>query len=185
MDDALERAMNLFWERGYEATSMSDLVEHLGISRQSLYDTFGDKHAIYTAALERFRAGECSAVRTLLTSDEPIRGVLRRLFEKLIDQDLSGTCARGCMLVNAAVELSSSDQAVGKILCDNARALEALFTARLQKAQDRGEIGAHHDPVALGRFFMTVISGLRVASKTTRDRRALEDVARVALAVLG
>jgi len=185
VDEALERAKELFWERGYESTSMSDLVAHLGVSRQSLYDTFGDKHAIFTAALERCRTQEGAAFARLLQGDAPIRAVLRRVFAAAIDQDLQSQCARGCMMVNATVELAGKDATVGALLCDNARFVQEAFTERLRAAQERGEIGAHHDPAALGRYFGCVLYGLRVTSKTTRDRGALEDIVRVAIGVLG
>ena len=185
VDEALERAMNLFWERGYEATSMSDLVTHLGVSRQSLYDTFGDKHAIYTAALERCRAREGAALNRALASDEPVRAVLRRLLEAVVRQDLDSSCARGCMLVNAAVERASSDETVRALLCDSAGCMEEAFARRLRLAQERGEIAAHHDPTALARFFRSVLQGLRVTAKTERSPQALEDVVRVAVGVLG
>ncbi|KYF85194.1 hypothetical protein BE17_31375 [Sorangium cellulosum] len=191
MESALERSMDLFLERGYDATSMSDLVGHLGISRQSLYDTFGDKQAIYIAALELWRDQQNQSFLQLLGSDEPIRSVVRRVFESVIQQDLDGERSRGCAMVSAIVrpsssgEPSSSDETIARLVSDNARSLEAAWAKRLREAQDRGEIGAHHDPVALGRFFASALSGLRVTARTTRDRQALEDVMRVALGVLG
>jgi TetR/AcrR family transcriptional repressor of nem operon len=185
VETALERAMCLFWTRGYEATSMSDLVEHLGVSRQSLYDTFGDKRAIYMAALERHRAQKTEALRGILEGDTPIRAVLRQLFQSAIQEDVEDSLARGCMIVNATIEKACSDEEVRKLVCDTARSAEEKLAARLRKAQERGEIGAHHDPVALARFFASVMSGLRVTWKATRDPRTLEDVMRVALGVLG
>ncbi|XXY45108.1 TetR/AcrR family transcriptional regulator [Sorangium sp. So ce269] len=185
VESALERSMDLFLERGYEATSMSDLVGHLGISRQSLYDTFGDKQAIYIAALELWRDQQNQSFLQLLGSDEPIRSVVRRVFESVIQQDLDGERSRGCAMVSAIVRPSSSDETIARLVSDNARSLEAAWAKRLREAQDRGEIGAHHDPVALGRFFASALSGLRVTARTTRDRQALEDVMRVALGVLG
>ncbi|WP_437507802.1 TetR/AcrR family transcriptional regulator [Sorangium sp. So ce1099] len=185
MESALERSMDLFLERGYEATSMSDLVGHLGISRQSLYDTFGDKQAIYLAALELWRDQQNQSFLQLLGSDEPIRSVVRRVFESVIQQDLDGERSRGCAMVSAIVRPSSSDETIARLVSDNARSLEAAWAKRLREAQDRGELGAHHDPVALGRFFASALSGLRVTARTTRDRQALEDVMRVALGVLG
>ncbi|XXT20274.1 TetR/AcrR family transcriptional regulator [Sorangium sp. So ce429] len=185
VESALERSMDLFLERGYEATSMSDLVGHLGISRQSLYDTFGDKQAIYIAALELWRDQQNQSFLQLLGSDEPIRSVVRRVFESVIQQDLDGERSHGCAMVSAIVRPSSSDETIARLVSDNARSLEAAWAKRLREAQDRGEIGAHHDPVALGRFFASALSGLRVTARTTRDRQALEDVMRVALGVLG
>jgi TetR/AcrR family transcriptional regulator, transcriptional repressor for nem operon len=185
VEAALERAMNLFWERGYEATSMSDLVEHLGVSRQSLYDTFGDKRAIYLAALQRRCDQLAELARQLLEDEAPIRGVLRKMFEAFIEQDVENRLARGCMMVNAAIEKACSDEEVRRVVCNNIRRFEERLGARLRKAQERGEIGEHHDPVALARFFASVLSGLHTIWKSTRDPRTLEDILRVALGVLG
>lgn len=185
VEEALDQAMRLFWERGYEATAMSDIVERLGVSRQSLYDTFGDKRAIYLAALERFRDRLAGPLFATLASEEPIRAVLRKIFEAVIDAEVSGSCPQGCMMLHAAIEQSGADPEVRRLVADNAQRVEQAYTRRLRKAQERGEIGSHHDPVALGRFFASALAGLRVAARTNPDRRALEDVMRVSLAVLG
>lgn len=184
-DNALEQAMRLFWERGFAATSMSDLVERLGVSRQSLYDTFGDKQAIYTAALRRFREKRGAPFRQFRAGEEPVRLGLRRLFDAVIAQEQDSGCPRGCMLVNASVADHDAGPEVQRLLADNALDVEQAFTERLRRAQERGEIGAHHDPAALGRFYTATLAGLRVIGRVSHDPAALADVVRVALGVLG
>jgi TetR/AcrR family transcriptional repressor of nem operon len=184
-DVALDEAMDLFWSKGYEATSMSDLVEHLGLARQSVYDTFGDKHDIYMAALRRYCEQRLAWMVPLFRNERPVRAVLREYLEQTIEWVTQSEERRGCMLINAAVGLSSYDEEARKVVADTWKTGGREMVAMLRRAQERGEIGAHQNPSALSRFFASVMTGILVLSKTTRDRQALQDVAEVALKILG
>jgi TetR/AcrR family transcriptional repressor of nem operon len=184
-DVALNEAMDLFWSKGFEATSMSDLVEHLGLARQSVYDTFGDKHDIYMAALRRYCEQRLAWMVPLFRSERPVRAVLREYLEQTIAWVSQSEERRGCMLINAAVGLSSYDEGTRKLVADTWKTGGQEMVAMLRRAQERGEIGAHQNPQALARFFASVMTGILVLSKTTRDRQALQDVADVALKILG
>src|ERR1700749_792118 len=105
-DEALHRAMEVFWSRGYEAASVGDLVKHMGINRQSLYDTFGDKHSLYLQALDRYREVEGGKLFELLESSGSVRGALRRLFEGVVECSLGGGERRGCFVGNAMSEMA-------------------------------------------------------------------------------
>lgn len=177
--------MDLFWSRGYEATSMSDLVGHLGLARQSVYDTFGDKHAIYMAALRRYCEQRLAWMLPLFRSERPIRAILRDYLEHAVATALKSERPRGCMLINAAVGLPLEDEEARKLVADTMKTGGREMVMMLQRAQERGEIGMHQDPAALGRFFASVMTGILVLSKTTQNRQALQDVAEVALKVLG
>lgn len=176
--------MELFWAKGYAATSMNDLVEALGIGRQSLYDTFGDKHELFLLALDTYRQSVGGGFRALLRPDRPLRGALRDLLLATIDFTLS-TGSRTCMLVNAAAELCPEDEDVRYRLCRDMTALEDALAERLEGAQRDGEIGAHHDARATARYFVNAIHGLQLTAKVVRDRTALVQIADVTLAVLG
>jgi TetR/AcrR family transcriptional repressor of nem operon len=184
-DVALDQAMDLFWSKGFEATSMSALVEHLGLARQSVYDTFGDKHDIYMAALRRYCEQRLAWMLPLFRSERPVRAVLHEYLEKTIEWALQSEQMRGCMLINAAVGLSSDDEEARKLVADTWKTGGREMVAMLRRAQERGEIGAHQNPSALARFFASVMMGILVLSKTIRDRQALQDVADVALKILG
>src|SRR5258708_7346555 len=175
-DVALDQAMDLFWSKGFEATSMSDLVEHLGLARQSVYDTFGDKHAIYMAALRRYCDQRLAWMLPLFRSDRPVRAVLREYLEHAIEWALQSDKMRGCMLINAAIGLSSGDEEARKLVTDTWKTGGREMVAMLRRAQERGELGAHQNPSALARFFASVMTGIMVLSKATRDRQALQDV---------
>src|SRR5215471_14534569 len=116
-DEVLERIMEQFWLRGYEATSMDDLVRAAGIGRQSLYNEFGDKRALYLRALDRYGASDGAAVLAILAKDAPIRETLREAFDALIDGAIRDRDGKGCMLLNAATNLSAADGDVKRRVC--------------------------------------------------------------------
>src|SRR6267378_420333 len=99
-DETLQKAMEVFWSRGYEAASIQDLVTHMGINRQSLYDTFGDKHALYLLALDRYLEVESRKVFELLERPGSVKRSLRQLFEGVVERSLCDRQRRGCFMGN-------------------------------------------------------------------------------------
>jgi len=184
-EEALDRAVELFWRRGYEATSMNDLVEHLAIGRQSLYDTFGDKHALYLAAITRYRQRHAGWFHGVLDAPVPVRRALANLFDTLIAEQCGDVDHKGCFLVNAAMELGAGDREVRRSISIDREALERAIEVRLVAAQEAGEIAPHLSPLSLARFFAAIVHGLVVTAKMTRNRSAVEDAARVAVSILG
>lgn len=182
-DAVLEQALQLFWSRGYETTSMADLVENLGVGRQSLYDTFGDKRALYLLALDRYK--EAHGLPLLLLDGRPLRVGLRLLLAAVVDwlHDVSG--GRGCMLVHAMSERGADDPEILTRFCGNTAALTARLEARLLAARTDGELGPHHDPRALARYLANTINGLQLSARAGLDRAALLQIVDVALMALG
>ena len=136
--EVLDRALELFRVRGFKHTSFNDLVEALGVSRQSLYDTYGDKHALYQAALARYQERGLAHIRHQLDGPAPVRERLAALFEGMID----GLCANGspgCLMVNSMVELSPHDGDICALAQRHAHALESLFVSCLSAAQRKGK----------------------------------------------
>jgi TetR/AcrR family transcriptional repressor of nem operon len=184
-ETAIDTAMDLFWARGYEATSLQDLTEALGIGRGSLYAAFSSKDGLYQAALDRYRQRCVRPMLDMLGRDAPdVRATLRDLFAIQIDDAVADERHRGCMVVNAATERVPHDPAttetVLEVLDGNAQAL----TGALAAAQRHGELSPEKDPAALGAFLATFMTGLRVAAKTRPDRDALLRTVEVALTAL-
>ncbi|MEW9531711.1 TetR/AcrR family transcriptional regulator [Microbispora sp. NPDC049125] len=181
-DVALQAALELFWERGYEGTSMADLVERLGIGRASLYATFGDKHALYMKALRRYaELRDPSPVETLAQPGPvlpAVRAVLRDYCE------LSIADARGCLVVNAAAEMLPSDEEVGRFVSGRWAELETALTSALIRARAQGELGEGTDPKALARLLLVLMQGLRVMAKASPEPARLQDATEQALALL-
>lgn len=179
----LDQALELFRARGYKHTSFSDLVGELGVSRQSLYDTYGDKQTLYQTALHRYLDQGLDRLRRQLDDPAPVREVLARLFKGMINANCDGG-SPGCLMVNAMVELSPHDADTRALAQKHAREIEGLFASRLSAAQRAGDLARAKDPIALARFFYHTILGLSVASRALRDRATLQQTATLALQVL-
>lgn len=181
---ALQQAMELFWERGYEATSMADLVARLAVARASLYGTFGDKRALFLAALERYVESTNARIAADLSTPGPVLPALRALVERYAEESDRGLPPRGCMVVNTAVELGSHDDRAGRLVEASWSHLEAVLTTALLRARAQGEIGPDQDPAALARLLLVLFQGMRVAGRLPGGAARLRDAAAQACAVL-
>jgi TetR/AcrR family transcriptional repressor of nem operon len=183
-ETTLDRAVAIFRSRGWQRTSLDDLVEELGVPRQSLYNTFGDKESFYRAALQRYVSCSSRDFRAAMADPRPIRVVLRETFARKAEEVLLDPAEWGCLVVNATLE-RPGDAEASAVVRANHEAQEALLADRLRRAQDAGELGLHHDPLALARFLLSALVGMAIVGRGRPDPRALDDVARVALAALG
>lgn len=182
-DAALDRAMALFWEQGYEATSVRDLIARAGISSSSLYATFGDKHNVYGAALDRYRAGEREQFAEILNASQAIRPTLRTIFSDLIDMLLAGG-VRGSFTLNAAIELGGRDPDITTQLRAHFDDLCDLLAGRLLSAQVSGEITSEWPADELARYLLFGLYSLATMVKVYPDRERLEGMAAMILAML-
>lgn len=183
-DEALHKAMEVFWSRGYEAASIQDLVRHMGINRQSLYDTFGDKHALYLQALDRYCEVEGRKVFTLLERPGSVKKNLRQLFAGAVEGSLCDGQRRGCFVGNAMSELAGRCQETAARTCSNMVAMEGAFYRALLRGKKEGELRGVRDARAVARFLYSSLQGLVLMAKATQDRKTLEDVVKVTLSVL-
>jgi TetR/AcrR family transcriptional repressor of nem operon len=183
-EKALTRAMDLFWRRGYEATSVHDLLEEMGIGRGSMYDTFGDKRALFLAALDRFEETRVSRADEILEGSASAVEGIRRLFETTIEGLVSYEPRRGCLMANTAVELAPHDEQVAGRISRYVRRTEDAFERALVRGRATGEIPADKDPKALARFLVSTLHGVRVLARAGVDRAVLDDSVRTALEVL-
>ncbi len=181
---ALQAALELFWERGYEATSMADLVERLRVGRASLYATFGGKHDLYMKALARYIETRRPSPIEILSQPGPALPAVRALVEFYAADSIEDVRRRGCMMVNAAAEMLPGDGEVARVLDANWAGLEGALTSTLMRARAEGELPAGRDPRALARFLLVFLQGLRLMSKGSPDAARLRDAAAQALSVL-
>lgn len=182
---ALRAALELFWERGYEATSMADLVERTGVARASLYATFGGKRALYLKALDRY--GELTDPDLLagLSQPGPVLPAVRALVERYAREAAGDGGRRGCFMVNTAVELAPHDPLAARRVQANWDLVETALTSALMRAQAQGELAEGRDPRALSRFLLVLMQGLRVMGKAAAEPDRLRDATAQALTVLG
>ena len=183
-DEALHKAMEVFWSRGYEAASIQDLVKHMGINRQSLYDTFGDKHALYLQALDLYRRVETRKLFELLEKRGSVRKALRQFFGDVVEGSLCEGQRRGCFMGNAMSELAGRCKETAARTCSNMAAMEGAFHRALLRGKKEGELMGVRDPRAVARFLFCSLQGLVLMAKATQDRKTLEDVVKVTLSVL-
>jgi TetR/AcrR family transcriptional repressor of nem operon len=183
-DAVLQRALELFWQRGYEATSMADLVEHLGIGRASIYATFGSKRDLYLRALERYLESQRPNPIEELSQPGPVLPAVRALVRRYAAESANDREGRGCMVVNAAVERVPEDRQVTRRVQASWDAIEVALTSALTRAQAQGELDASKDPRALARMLLVLLQGMRVVGKGDPPPGRLEDAAEQALALL-
>jgi TetR/AcrR family transcriptional regulator, transcriptional repressor for nem operon len=183
-DAVLQRAMEVFWARGYERTSIQDLVQHMGINRQSIYDTFGDKHTLYLQALDRYREIESRKVFEQLDRPGSVKRNLRLLFEGVVDKALSEGGQRGCFVGNAMSELAGRCKETATRTCNSVASAEKMFQRALQRGKEQGDLARVRDTRAVARFLYSSLQGLLLMAKATRDRKLLNDVVKVTLSVL-
>ena len=182
--EVLEKAIKLFWQKGYNGTSMQDLVDGLGISRSSIYDTFGDKHQLYLKALCTYRQNAIAVRDQILNASVPAKAAIRQLMDLTIDQMIRDKQHKGCFLVNSAVENAPHDKENNAIVCQNDRQVENAFYEVIKRGQTNGEIAGKQDPRALARFLFNNIVGIQVTAKSATDKAAFDDIVNLTMSVL-
>ncbi|MFH8407464.1 TetR/AcrR family transcriptional regulator [Streptomyces sp. NPDC018019] len=183
-DAALQAALELFWQRGYEATSMADLVDHLGIARASLYATFGGKHDLYLKALERYSRLSDPGLIEELSQPGPALPAVRALVTRFAEEAARDELGRGCFVTNTAAELAARDRHAARQVEASWTVLETALTSALTRARAQGELPAGRDPRALARMLLVLMQGLRLMGKSGREPGRLRDAAEQALALL-
>ncbi len=183
-DAVLQKAMELFWERGYEATSMADLVAHLGIARASIYATYGGKHELYLKAHARYTESHDPRVVAALSQPGPVLPAVRALVNAYAEDSIGDERRRGCLVVNSAVELAGRDPRAARRVAASWDTLETALTSALVRAGAQGELPAGKDPRALARFLLVLLQGIRVLGRTDPDPGRLRDAAAQGLSVL-
>lgn len=180
----LDAALDVFWEKGYEATTTQDLCTRTGLGRGSLYNAFGSKHRLYEEAVRRY--AETWAARQLALLAQPGNAWerLRRLMVGVIDADLADPGRRGCLALNAAAEVSGRSGAVPASLRTQFRDLEDALTDVVAAGQRAGELRADRPARQVARVVQSTYYGLRALAKVSDDRAALLDVVEGTLATL-
>jgi TetR/AcrR family transcriptional repressor of nem operon len=183
-DAALQAAMELFWQRGYEATSMADLVEHLGIARASIYATFGGKRELYLRALDRYGQRTDPDIVAELSQPGPALPAVRAVVRRYADECIADVRRRGCLIVNTAVEQAPHDHVAARRVESSWNTLEVALTSALARARAEGELAEGRDPRALARLLLTLMQGMRVLARGEPDPPRLRDAAEQALTLL-
>ena len=161
IDEALESAMEAFWATGYEATSLADLMKATGLHKGSLYQTFGDKHSLFKAALQKYLADMRQLKNELLKqADTPLQAI-RSVTHGLVDiVDSDSEIPKGCMALNSVVELAPRDPEVQAILAEHFALIRKSIVEVVSQAQKSGEVDSSRPPELITGMLMTFMAGL-------------------------
>jgi TetR/AcrR family transcriptional repressor of nem operon len=183
-DEVLGKAVNLFTCKGYNGTSAQDLVDCLGISRSSLYDTYGDKRALFIKAMNKYRDQVAAQMIHFIDSSSDVLQTIRHIFQHVLAESMQDKLEKGCFMVNSSIEMSAHDAEVATIVNAGMQDVEDALYRAIKKGQDAGQVSKAHSARALARFFFNTISGIRVAAKSGADKKVYDDIVKVALSTL-
>ena len=174
-DEALNRAMTVFWSKGYDGTSLSDLTEAMGINRPSLYAAYGNKQELFRKALEHYGDGPSSYERDAL-AQPTARDVAEGLFRGAADVQTDPATPAGCLAVLGTTYCAEESSPIGKTLIAFRLAGHAAVRERLERARAEGDLPANADPKALTHYIGTVVCGMAVLAASGATRNELERV---------
>jgi TetR/AcrR family transcriptional regulator, copper-responsive repressor len=183
-DEALQRALRVFWRHGYARTSLDDIVAATGMNRPSLYAAFGDKRSLYLKSLAHYHTITGEALRRALSGTDPLRATLMRVYEAAITLYLSGDQALGCFAVGTATTEAAEDPEVRAMLAESTRRLDQAFEARIIAARDAEELPPDTDTVALASLASATLHTIAIRARAGIPRDELLDLARRAVAVI-
>jgi TetR/AcrR family transcriptional repressor of nem operon len=183
-DQVLDRATGIFWKKGYEATSIADLVEHMGINRFSLYSTFGDKHQLFLAACDRYEKWMVEGGLGVLESSTEGLSAVRTYLVGLVDRYTTDDGSRGCFMTNTTVELAPHDPKAAEKTGAYLHRLQAAFYHALVRAHQSGEMTQGHRLNDYARFLTSTAQGLAVLAKVSPKREILDAIVDVTMASL-
>jgi TetR/AcrR family transcriptional repressor of nem operon len=182
--EVLDKAVELFWTKGYSTTSANDLVDGLGLSRSSLYDTYGDKRSLFIKALKRYKHEFADGVIKMFQESKDVKETISNVLQLIIDQDCFAMHPKGCFIVNTATELSGTDPEIATIIEANRLDFEKAIEEAFLRGQQYGQISSKQDAKALARYFINIFFGLRVSIKANNNPKILKDIIKVSLSIL-
>ncbi len=183
-EKTLEKAMELFWKKGFFDTSMQDLVTNLKISRSSIYDTFGGKRTLFLKAFNLYKKTSIGQLEQFLKSQRNVKIGLEKLFSLAIQESLADVDKKGCFIVNTATELATKDEEIKTILADNQATLTTIFYNFIELGEKRGEYKKGKDLDAIANLLFVLYNGIRVVTKFDNSPNDLNDSVRLALSLL-
>ncbi|WP_295767569.1 TetR/AcrR family transcriptional regulator [uncultured Mucilaginibacter sp.] len=183
-NEVLCKAMQLFWQKGYNATSMQDLVDTLGISRSSLYDTYTDKHTLFLKTLESYQLSGAAKIQNIISSGKSAKETIKNLLELATNDLTDDSQQRGCFMVNAEIEVASTNKEVNEVICRNDEQMEKAIYQVIQSGQENGEVSSKHDAISLSRFVLNALKGMRVTAKSTTNKDFFNNIINLTIAAL-
>jgi TetR/AcrR family transcriptional repressor of nem operon len=182
--EVLQKAKEVFHLKGYNGTSMDDLVQATGLSRSSMYDTFGDKHALFLKVLNHYRKDEMDYLQSLLAKTNSPKKKIAIVFENAIREIMEDKDGKGCLLINVSMELNCVDKSVLGLALESMEDMETSFAKWVKEGQAKGEISNQFTSRAMARYLYSSFTGLRATARTRPDPAALRETVKVTLSIL-
>lgn len=182
---ALDRAVTLFWERGYSETSMEDLVDTTGVSRYGIYGTFGNKRELFIAALRRYAHVMAVDTRPGLFLPDAGLADLKGFFRAMLERAIGPEAQRGCMICNTAIEIAPHDETIAAAVRGLFDELTSVFTTALENAKAAGDVGEKLDTKATAEVLVGMLQGAAVFARTGTSKARLKRYGDSAMAILG
>ena len=183
-EEVLQKTINLFWEKGYNNTSIQDLVNHLGINRGSLYDTFGGKRELFDKAFKQYLSTNNNSLITFFESQDSVKKGFKKFYEIPLNAAVTDKGNRGCFAVNTITEMLPEDKIMQDILIKNRQIIEMAFYDFLKKGVASGEIDVKKDLKKIAGFLYSLLNGLLVTAKINFNKKELLETIETGLLVL-
>ncbi|MEK7015729.1 TetR/AcrR family transcriptional regulator [Bacillus sp. FSL R9-9410] len=183
-DQVLDAAMQLFWEKGYEATSLSDLTSRMGIQRPSIYSAFGDKKELFEAALRRYTMSRASDTRTRLQSHSSVKEAFSIFFADVVNEEYAEDLSKGCFCINTMVELAPHDERFEILTREHQMYLAVIFQETIERGIQSGELEVNTDAKSLAQALIVALIGLTVMMKSRPQRSFVDNVIAATLTLL-
>ena len=184
-EEVLEKALEVFWCKGYNATSFQTLTEGMSINRQSIYDTYGDKHTLFIEALNYYYKKNTASVAAHFEQDKPVKELLKSFFDKTIVDASAEKKNKGCFLQNVTMEMVPHDKEVVAIVNQHMEDLTKVFQSLITRGVKSGEIVSSQTSSALAMYLVNTTQGLITMGKTITEKKKLQSVVNVAIDALG
>jgi len=183
-EEVIDKAVEVFWAKGYEATSMQDLINAMGIQRGSLYGTFGGKQNLFLKSLKRYSVTVVSKLLEILESKPSAVESIELFFSQLVEHLLTAGELRSCLITNSAIERGLRDDETKQLVLKLLNALEDGFYKTLLRAKNNGELSTELDLKVIANYLTSSMQGLLVMGKVCSERSVLEGINQVTLSIL-
>jgi TetR/AcrR family transcriptional regulator, transcriptional repressor for nem operon len=183
-EQTLNNAGRQFWIKGYQATSIQDIASATGVKPGSLYKAFGDKKGLFLECVKHYM--EQSSYRAILIEnpDEPLKDSLGKIFNLMVESCDESARISGCLVTNSAYEMASVDEEIFGEMNAHLRQMKKSVLNRIKSAQKSGEISKKHDADSLAAYFITLIQGLLVSSRVSKDKTEMRKAIQIGLDIL-
>lgn len=181
IDVATEVAMNLFWGRGYEATSLQDLISATQLSKSSFYQAFGSKHALFRRCLQHYERDLIASLNDMFEAAPSGIGFIESVLMSIADETRGPLARRGCLIMNTATEFAQSDLEIAKNINSSKKRLHSIYRVAIERAQREQDISKRLDPEILADYLLTCTSGLKTMVKAGYSKRSIAKINSVIL----